>query len=56
MGLSSEIFQAIIWILVIEAVFILFDPTGRIAKILLAFTFVALVAGALTWWILHVAG
>ena len=55
MGLSSEIFQVIIWILVVEAVVILFDPTGRLAKMLLVFTFMALAAGALTWWIVHIA-
>ena len=48
--------QSILWALAAEALIIVLNPSGRLSKLLLALTFVAVVVGAATWALIRFSG
>jgi hypothetical protein len=56
MGLKQEAFYVLVWVLVALGVVVMFDRTGRLAMLLIAFAALAAVAAGLTWGVLVAFG
>jgi hypothetical protein len=48
--------QWILWVLAAEALVLVLYPSGRLGKLLLALTFVAVAVGFTTWAVIHFSG
>jgi hypothetical protein len=55
MAFRPEGLQLVAWALAAEAVLLVFRPRGRLGRVLLAGTTVALVVGLVTWGLMYLA-